>query len=113
MENSLAVFVTWGAHLVDGNHLTNLISIGHKTAKTGRNPPRPATVGGLNTHGVFEGECKHLRTFRGDAYLIWLQGDASTTREDAYFGDNHSFNEGLFQQVRSYFSRGSWIVSNL
>jgi len=33
----------------------------------------------LNTHSVFE-------------------GDVSTTRGDYYFGDNHSFNETLFQQ---------------
>ncbi|KAK0544806.1 hypothetical protein OC846_005226 [Tilletia horrida] len=74
----LASFLAFGAQLVDGNQLTNLISIGQKTSLTGANPPSPAQVGGLNTHGLFE-------------------GDASTTRGDAYFGDNHSFNETLFQ----------------
>lgn len=56
----LATLVTWGAFLVDGNHLTNLMSIGQKSTQTGRNPPSPAIVGGLNTHGVFEGgrECQ-------------------------------------------------------
>ena len=73
MENTLAIFLAWGAFLVDGNHLTNLVSIGHKTARTGHFPPPPAIVGGLNTHGVFEGECKHLRTFRGDTHLIWIK----------------------------------------
>lgn len=77
MDWDLATLVTWGAFLVDGNHLTNLMSIGQKSAETGKNPPTPAIVGGLNTHGVFE-------------------GDASTTRGDFYFGDNHSFNETLF-----------------
>jgi hypothetical protein len=77
MANDLAVLVTWGAFLVDGNQLTNLLSIGHKSPSTGPNPPPPATVGGLNTHAVFE-------------------GDASTTRGDFYFGNNYSFNNTLF-----------------
>ena len=55
MGNDLAILVTFGAFLVDGNHLTNLMSIGHKTSGTGPFPPAPAIVGGLNTHGVFEG----------------------------------------------------------
>ncbi|KAF7966174.1 hypothetical protein HWV62_39750 [Athelia sp. TMB] len=77
MANDMAILITWGAFLVDGNHLTNLVSIGHKSAETGASPPAPAIVGGLNTHGVFE-------------------GDASTTRGDFFFGDNYSFNETLF-----------------
>lgn len=59
MENSLAVFLTYAAFLVDGNLLTNLLSIGGKTARTGPDPPSPAIVGGLNTHGVFEGTLHH------------------------------------------------------
>ena len=55
MGNDLAVFVTWGAFLVDGNHLTNWMSIGQKSAATGPDPPEPAIVGGLDTHKVFEG----------------------------------------------------------
>jgi len=55
MGNDLAVLVTWGAFLVDGNQLTNLMSIGHKSPSTGPDPPPPAIVGGLNTHAVFEG----------------------------------------------------------
>lgn len=55
MGNDLAVFVAWGAFLVDGNHLTNLMSIGEKSNGTGTDPPPPAIVGGLNTHKVFEG----------------------------------------------------------
>jgi hypothetical protein len=42
--------------LVDGNLVTNLLSIGGKTKKTGPDPPKPAIVGGLNTHDVFEGK---------------------------------------------------------
>lgn len=80
MGNDLAIFVTYAAHLVDGNLITDLLSIGGKSSATGPDPPAPAIVGGLNTHGVFE-------------------GDASTTRGDAFFGDNHSFNETLFQEV--------------
>jgi unspecific peroxygenase len=56
MENRLAIFITWGAFLVDGNLITNFMSIGRKTEETGPNPPPPAVVGGLNTHGLFEGE---------------------------------------------------------
>ncbi|KAF8869951.1 heme-thiolate peroxidase [Gymnopilus junonius] len=80
MENSLAFFVTYGAHLVDGNLLTDKLSIGGKTSLTGPNPPAPAIVGGLNTHAVFE-------------------GDTSMTRADFFFGDNHDFNETLFDEM--------------
>ena len=55
MANDLAVFVTYAAFLVDGNPLTNLLSIGGKSPLTGPDPPRPAIVGGLDTHAVFEG----------------------------------------------------------
>lgn len=44
-------FVTYAAHLVDGNQLTNLLSIGGKTDRTGPAAPAPAIVGGLDTHG--------------------------------------------------------------
>ena len=61
MENTLAIFVTYAAMLVDGNPITNLMSIGGKTAQTGIPvPPPPAIVGGLNTHAVFEGEFSHF-----------------------------------------------------
>jgi len=83
MGNDLALLVTYAAMLVDGNQLTNLMSIGGKTPATGADPPPPAIVGGLDTHGVFE-------------------GDASMTRGDAFFGDNHSFNETLFQEFISF-----------
>ncbi|KAH6910872.1 hypothetical protein BKA70DRAFT_1268815 [Coprinopsis sp. MPI-PUGE-AT-0042] len=53
---------------------------------TGPDPPAPAIVGGLNNHGTFE-------------------GDASMTRADAFFGDNHSFNPALFfEQLVQNFS---------
>ncbi|CAA7264115.1 unnamed protein product, partial [Cyclocybe aegerita] len=86
MENTLAVFVTYGAHLVDGNLITDLLSIGHKTPLTGPDPPAPAIVGGLNTHAVFE-------------------GDASMTRGDDFFGNNHDFNETLFDQFVDFSNR--------
>ncbi|KAH6899385.1 hypothetical protein BKA70DRAFT_1527097 [Coprinopsis sp. MPI-PUGE-AT-0042] len=57
--------------------------IGDKTSKTGLDPPAPAIVGGLNNHGTFE-------------------GDASMTRADAYFGDNHSFNPALFDEFKNF-----------
>ncbi|KAF9445290.1 aromatic peroxygenase precursor [Macrolepiota fuliginosa MF-IS2] len=83
MENSLARFLAYAAHLVDGNLITDQLSIGGKTSKTGPDPPPPATVGGLDTHAVFE-------------------GDASLTRGDFFFGDNHSFNETLFDKLAAF-----------
>ncbi|TFK34379.1 Chloroperoxidase [Crucibulum laeve] len=83
MENTIAIFVTYAAFLVDGNLVTNQLSIGGKTPETGPDPPKPAIVGGLDTHAVFE-------------------GDASMTRGDAFFGDNHSFNETLFDEFVAF-----------
>ncbi|KZV89111.1 Cloroperoxidase [Exidia glandulosa HHB12029] len=80
MAWDLATLVTYGAFLVDGNPLTNLMSIGSTSRLTGPAPPKPALVSGLSTHGTFE-------------------GDASMTRSDAFLGDNHSFNETLFDQL--------------
>ncbi|KZV98543.1 aromatic peroxygenase precursor [Exidia glandulosa HHB12029] len=80
MEWKRAVLVTYAAFLVNGNHLTNLLSLGGMSWLTGHAPPPPALASGLNTHGTFE-------------------GDASLTRSDAFLGDNHSFNETLFQQL--------------
>ena len=71
MGNDLAVFVTYAAHLVDGNLLTDLLSIGGKTSATGPNPPAPAIVGGLDTHAVFEGDASTTRgeaATRGEGY---------------------------------------------
>ncbi|TFK34139.1 aromatic peroxygenase precursor [Crucibulum laeve] len=86
MENTIAIFVTYAAFLVDGNVITNQLSIGGKTPETGPDPPKPAIVGGLDTHAVFE-------------------GDASMTRGDAFFGDNHSFNETLFDEFVDFSNR--------
>lgn len=55
MDHTLAVFATYAAFLVDGNLLTNLVSIGKKSPETGPNPPAPATAGGMNTPTLFEG----------------------------------------------------------
>jgi len=86
MGNGLALTLTYAAMLVDGNMITNLLSIGSKSSKTGPDPPKPAIVGGLDTHAVFE-------------------GDASMTRGDAFFGDNHSFNETLFEELTDFSNR--------
>ncbi len=61
MENSLAKLLTYGGLLVDGNVVANKLSIGGKTPLTGPDPPAPAIVGGLNTHGVFEGDASMTR----------------------------------------------------
>ena len=55
MGNDLALTITYSAMLVDGNMITNLLSIGGKSSLTGADPPKPAIVGGLDTHAVFEG----------------------------------------------------------
>ncbi|KAF6745164.1 aromatic peroxygenase precursor [Ephemerocybe angulata] len=78
-----ARFATYSAHLVDGNLVTDLLSIGGKTAKTGPDTGAPAIIGGLNTHSVFE-------------------GDASMTRADFHWGDNHSFNQTQFDLFVEY-----------
>lgn len=95
MGNNLAKFLTYTAMLVDGNPISNRcvrsplvtvqlkcisMSIGAASPQGTGTLPEPAVVGGLDTHGLFE-------------------GDASMTRNDAFFGDNHSFNETLFEQA--------------
>jgi hypothetical protein len=83
MGNDLATFVGFAAFLTNGNPLTNLISIGGSTPLTGQNPPPPAIVGGLDTHNTFE-------------------GDISLTRLDEFLGNNHAFNQGLFDEVTQF-----------
>ncbi|KIJ50355.1 hypothetical protein M422DRAFT_245620 [Sphaerobolus stellatus SS14] len=78
LGNDFAKFLVYQAFLMNGNPITNLISIGLKSPLTGPDPPKPAQVGGLTQHGTFE-------------------GDTSMTRVDAHFGDQAVFNETLFQ----------------
>ncbi|KDR67092.1 hypothetical protein GALMADRAFT_80170 [Galerina marginata CBS 339.88] len=78
LENEFARFLVYSTFLVNGNPITNLMSIGGQTSGTGTNPPAPATVGGLNSHNNCE-------------------GDTSMTRADFFFGNNHNFNETRFQ----------------
>ncbi|KAJ3519595.1 heme-thiolate peroxidase [Coprinellus aureogranulatus] len=70
MHNELSRFLTYAAFLVDGNLVTDLLTI----------------VGGLSTHAVFE-------------------GDASMTRDDAFFGDNHSFNQTRWEKFVNFTER--------
>ncbi|KAG6373767.1 heme-thiolate peroxidase [Boletus reticuloceps] len=74
LGHQFASFLCYTAFLTDGNHLTNLMTIGQNTTTHGH----PTT--GLNTHGHFE-------------------GDASMSRDDAYLGNNINFNETLFDAV--------------
>ncbi|KAE9383077.1 Nucleotidylyl transferase [Gymnopus androsaceus JB14] len=91
----LPTFVTYGAFVVDGKHLTNLMSIGQKTPETGPDAPAPAIIGSLNTHGAFK-------------------GDASTTRDDFVLGSNFLFNETLVDQLSQaaidFGSNGTWLI---
>ena len=82
MGNDLALVLTYAAMLVDGNQITNLLSIGGKSPKTGPDPPKPAIVGGLDTHAVFEGaQLGHvLLNLDADSRRL---GDASLTRGKA------------------------------
>lgn len=83
LGNTFAKFLVYQAHLIDGNPLTNLISIGMKTPETGPDPPAPAIVGGLSFHGTFE-------------------GDTSMTRVDAFFGNPALFNSTRFQEFEAF-----------
>ena len=55
MDNGAAIGATFLGHLLNGNQVTNLLSIGGLTPKTGPPPPAPAHAGGLSVHGTFEG----------------------------------------------------------
>ncbi|TFK17617.1 Cloroperoxidase [Coprinopsis marcescibilis] len=83
MENRLAKIFVYSTLIVNGNPLTNLLSIGGMTPLTGPDPPSPAVVAGLNAGGLFE-------------------GDASMSRADGYFGNSHEFNTGVFDQFKSF-----------
>ncbi|TFK18285.1 Cloroperoxidase [Coprinopsis marcescibilis] len=85
-DNIAARVAAYSGMLLSGNLVTDLLSIGAKTSKTGPDPPPPATVAGLNTHGAIE-------------------GDASMSRGDAFFGDNHSFNQTLWNQFADFSNR--------
>ena len=61
MNYNLSSFITYNAHIVDGNVVTDLLSIGGKVNATGPDPPSPAIVGGLNAHGPFEGDASMAR----------------------------------------------------
>ncbi|KIJ24167.1 hypothetical protein M422DRAFT_143799, partial [Sphaerobolus stellatus SS14] len=96
LGNDFAKFLVYQAFLMNGNPLTNLMSIGMKTPETGPDPPKPAQVGGLSQHGTFEGKlivCSLVFINISDLG----SGDTSMTRVDAYFGDVALFNEELFQ----------------
>ncbi|EJD42721.1 heme-thiolate peroxidase [Auricularia subglabra TFB-10046 SS5] len=104
MGHEIATLVTFAAFLVDGNQLTNLMSIGDASRLTGPAPPKPALAGGLSVHGTFEGECLHVDQFDGAQLLAG----------DAILGDNHSFNETLFEQIvetSNKFGGGKYNVS--
>ncbi|TFK21675.1 aromatic peroxygenase precursor [Coprinopsis marcescibilis] len=86
METQGARIATYSAHILEGNLVTDLLSIGGKTSRTGPDPPAPATVAGISNHGSFE-------------------GDASMTRVDAFFGDHTVFNQPLFDQFVDFSNR--------
>ena len=84
MGNDLAVFIAYAAFLVDGNPLTNLLSIGGKSSLTGPDPPQPAIVGGLDTHAVFEGAIIRRVIYYPKITPSFNLGDTSMTRGDFF-----------------------------
>ncbi|TFK18467.1 hypothetical protein FA15DRAFT_709827 [Coprinopsis marcescibilis] len=87
MQNGAARLAAYSAHLMNGNLVTDLLSIGGKTRNTGPDPRgQPALIAGISQHGTFE-------------------GDASLTRGDEFFGNNHSFNQTLFDQFIDFSNR--------
>ena len=56
LNNTFARFLVCSTFLINGNPITNLMSIRGATPLTGVNSPKPTTVGGLNTHNNCEGE---------------------------------------------------------
>lgn len=80
MGNDLAIFLTYATMLVDGNLVTNLLSIGGKTPETGPDPPPPAVVGGLDTHALFEGTLLLYVQLQVFMSLLLISGDTSMTR---------------------------------
>jgi len=85
MGNDMAIAQAYGIHLLNGNLVTDLMSIGGRTPLTGPRCPG-CKDGGLSDHTTFE-------------------GDASLTRADLYFGDNESFNETIFQEFVHFSSK--------
>lgn len=64
MDNTLAITIAYSALLVDGNPITNQLSIGGKTPFTGPDPLLgKSIVGGLNAHNLLEGEHRSSTTY--------------------------------------------------
>lgn len=74
MESTLARRFTYSSHLIDGNVITDLMSIGAKTDLTGPAPPPPANPGGLNLHGFIEGDASFTR---GALWIIYFHCKAN------------------------------------
>jgi hypothetical protein len=55
MGNDVAISVVYGNFVFNGNLITDLMSIGQKTSRTGVDPGPPCEVGGLSDHNTFEG----------------------------------------------------------
>lgn len=51
MGYDFSIFATYAAMLLNGNIVTNKLSIGEQTPKTGEDYPGAPPAGGLNTHG--------------------------------------------------------------
>jgi hypothetical protein len=52
MGSNLVIFLTYATMLVDGNPVTDVLSIGGKISETVLGPRPPAVMGGLDTRYV-------------------------------------------------------------
>ncbi|TFK18472.1 Cloroperoxidase [Coprinopsis marcescibilis] len=96
MDHGTARLATYVGHILNGNVVTDLLSIGGKTDKTGPDPPPPASVGGINTHGTVEGDSSLTRgKFCGCASQL----------ADDFFGNNFNFNQEFFNQFTEFSAR--------
>ncbi|KIJ48416.1 hypothetical protein M422DRAFT_247752 [Sphaerobolus stellatus SS14] len=85
MRHNLVVSLTYAVFIVDDFPLTGLFSLGGKTPLTGPNTPQPVIGGGLKMHALFEA--------------------------DAFFGDNHSFNETQFEGLVAFANKFGGVLN--
>ncbi|KIJ44704.1 hypothetical protein M422DRAFT_252011 [Sphaerobolus stellatus SS14] len=107
MRHDLVDFLTYAVFIVDDNPLTGLFSLGGKTPLTGPHPPQPVLAVDLKC----DVSTKRVRlkvTFNaGYNSQIFL------FTADAFFGDNHSFNETQFEGLVAFTNRFGGGVLNL
>ncbi|KIJ39642.1 hypothetical protein M422DRAFT_257470 [Sphaerobolus stellatus SS14] len=102
MDDPLAVQLAYTTMLVDGNPLMNLMTISGKSSLTGPDPPKPAIVGGVDTHAVLEGDASmtHVSTkrystsnhFGGGSYNLTVATEYRFYRIQQSVAENPTFS---------------------